>query len=390
MLERWMARRFGADVKDERVRSAYGKAASFMGIGANALLFAGKLIAGALSGSVAIMADAVNNLSDASSSVVSLLGFKLADKPADADHPYGHGRFEYLSGLMVAVMILVIGVELLKSSVEKIVSPTPVAMSAVTVVVLVGSIAVKLWMMAMNRRIGRKIDSKTLIATADDSRNDVVATSAVLIAMVIGHATGLMLDGWMGAAVAVFILVSGFGLVRDTVDPMLGAMPSREQVEAIRAKLMSYPGVLGTHDLMVHDYGPGRQFASVHLEMDAKEDPIASHDIIDGIERDFLEQEKLHLVIHYDPVVTDDPRVAVMRGVVSRIAREIDPRMTIHDLRIVPGVTQVKVVFDCVVPYDTTLTRQEIQERICREVAADYPGYDCVITLEHSYSVAGK
>ena len=390
MLERWMARRFGADVKDERVRSAYGKAASFMGIGANALLFAGKLIAGALSGSVAIMADAVNNLSDASSSVVSLLGFKLADKPADADHPYGHGRFEYLSGLMVAVMILVIGVELLKSSVEKIVSPTPVAMSAVTVVVLAGSIAVKLWMMAMNRRIGRKIDSKTLIATADDSRNDVVATSAVLIAMVIGHATGLMLDGWMGAAVAVFILVSGFGLVRDTVDPMLGAMPSREQVEAIRAKLMSYPGVLGTHDLMVHDYGPGRQFASVHLEMDAKEDPIASHDIIDGIERDFLEQEKLHLVIHYDPVVTDDPRVAVMRGVVSRIAREIDPRMTIHDLRIVPGVTQVKVVFDCVVSYDTTLTRQEIQERICREVAADYPGYDCVITLEHSYSVAGK
>ena len=390
MLERWMARRFGADVKDERVRSAYGKAASFMGIGANALLFAGKLIAGALSGSVAIMADAVNNLSDASSSIVSLLGFKLADKPADADHPYGHGRFEYLSGLMVAVMILVIGVELLKSSVEKIVSPTPVAMSAVTVVVLAGSIAVKLWMMAMNRRIGRKIDSKTLIATADDSRNDVVATSAVLIAMVIGQATGLMLDGWMGAAVAVFILVSGFGLVRDTVDPMLGAMPSREQVEAIRAKLMSYPGVLGTHDLMVHDYGPGRQFASVHLEMDAKEDPIASHDIIDGIERDFLEQEKLHLVIHYDPVVTDDPRVAVMRGVVSRIAREIDPRMTIHDLRIVPGVTQVKVVFDCVVPYDTTLTRQEIQERICREVAADYPGYDCVITLEHSYSVAGK
>ena len=390
MLERWMARRFGADVKDERVSSAYGKAASFMGIGANALLFAGKLIAGALSGSVAIMADAVNNLSDASSSIVSLLGFKLADKPADADHPYGHGRFEYLSGLMVAVMILVIGVELLKSSVEKIVSPTPVAMSAVTVVVLAGSIAVKLWMMAMNRRIGRKIDSKTLIATADDSRNDVVATSAVLIAMVIGQATGLMLDGWMGAAVAVFILVSGFGLVRDTVDPMLGAMPSREQVEAIRAKLMSYPGVLGTHDLMVHDYGPGRQFASVHLEMDAKEDPIASHDIIDGIERDFLEQEKLHLVIHYDPVVTDDPRVAVMRGVVSRIAREIDPRMTIHDLRIVPGVTQVKVVFDCVVPYDTTLTRQEIQERICREVAADYPGYDCVITLEHSYSVAGK
>ena len=390
MLDQWIARRYGDDTKDERVRSAYGKAASVMGIGANVLLFAGKLAVGLLSGSVAIMADAVNNLSDASSSIVSLLGFKLADRPADADHPYGHGRFEYLSGLMVAVMILVIGVELLKSSVEKILAPTPVEMSLVTALVLVGSIAVKLWMMAVNRSIGKKIDSKTLIATADDSRNDVISTSAVLVAMIIGHLTGWMLDGWMGAAVAVFILISGFGLVKDTIDPMLGSVPSREQVEAIRDRLMSYPGVLGMHDLMVHDYGPGRQFASVHLEMDAHEDPINSHDIIDGIERDFLTEEKLHLVVHYDPVATDDPRIAVMRSVIQKIAEGIDPAISIHDLRIVPGNTVTKVIFDCVLPYQTQLPEKEIQARIAGEVTRDYPGYECVITLEHSFSGATK
>lgn len=384
-MEKWLERRLGADVKNERVRSAYGKAASFVGIGSNVVLFIGKLIVGTVSGSVAITADAANNLSDASSSVVSLLGFKLADKPADADHPYGHGRFEYLSGLMVAVMIMVIGVELMKGSIEKILAPTPVNLSVWTAAVLVGSIAVKLWQSMFNRKIGRKIDSKTLIATADDSRNDVISTSAVLAAMVIGHFTGLNLDGWMGAAVAAFILVSGFGLVKDTIDPMLGTAPEREQVEAIRQKLMSYPGVLGTHDLMVHDYGPGRQFASVHLEMDAKANPMESHDLIDNIERDFYEQDRLHLVIHYDPVVTDDPIVAVMKEVLDRIVKEIHPEMAIHDLRVVPGNTHVNVVFDCVVPYELKMENREIKERIWRAVRAEYPNYYCVITLEHGY-----
>ena len=384
-MEKWLERRLGADVKNERVRSAYGKAASFVGIGSNIVLFIGKLIVGTVSGSVAITADAANNLSDASSSVISLLGFKLADKPADEDHPYGHGRFEYLSGLMVAVMIMVIGVELMKGSIEKILSPTPVSLTGATVLVLVGSIAVKLWQSAFNRRIGRKIDSKTLIATADDSRNDVISTAAVLLAMVIGHFTGLNLDGWMGAAVAAFILVSGFGLVKDTIDPMLGSCPEKEQVEAIREKLMSYPGVLGTHDLMLHDYGPGRQFASVHLEMDAKADPMESHDLIDNIERDFYEQDHLHLVIHYDPVVTDDPIVAVMKEVLRGIVEEIHPNMAIHDLRVVPGSTHVNVVFDCVVPYDLKMENKEIKERIWRAVRAEYPNYYCVITLEHGY-----
>ena len=267
MLMEWIARRIpdGENIRDERVRSAYGKAASLVGIGCNALLFAGKLMAGIISGSMSITADAVNNLSDASSSVISLLGFKLADKPADAQHPYGHGRYEYFSGLMVAVMILVIGVELLKGSVEKIISPTEVAFSWVSIGVLAASIAVKLWMAMFNRSMGRKIESTTLMATADDSRNDVISTSAVLIAALVERATGLALDGYMGAAVAVFILVSGVGLVRETIDPMLGTAPSGELVKGIRKKLLSYPGVLGVHDLMVHDYGPGRQFASVHV-----------------------------------------------------------------------------------------------------------------------------
>ena len=384
-MEKWLERRFGADVKNERVRSAYGKAASFAGIGSNVLLFIGKLIVGTVSGSVAITADAANNLSDASSSVVSLLGFKLADKPADEDHPYGHGRFEYLSGLMVAVMIMVIGVVLMKGSIEKIISPTPVRFSGWVALVLAGSIAVKLWQSAFNRRIGKKIDSKTLIATADDSRNDVISTSVVLLSMVIGHFTGLNIDGFMGAAVAAFILYSGFGLVKDTIDPMLGSCPDEAFVEGVRTKLMSYPGVLGTHDLMVHDYGPGRQFASVHLEMDAKADPMESHDLIDNIERDFYEQDHLHMVIHYDPVVVDDPIVAVMREVLTKIVTEIHPQMTIHDLRVVPGNTHVNLVFDCVVPYDLKMEMKEIKERIWRAVRAEYPNYYCVITLEHGY-----
>jgi len=385
LLTSWLERRIGGDVKDERVRSAYGKAASIVGIGCNALLFGGKMLVGMLSGSVAITADAVNNLSDASSSIISLFGFKMADRPADAEHPYGHGRYEYLSGLTVAVMILVIGVELLKGSVEKILHPTGITFGWTTVIVLLMSIGVKLWMAGFNRGIGKKIESGALIATADDSRNDVISTSAVLAATLIAHFTGLDLDGWMGTAVAVFILISGFGLVKDTIDPLLGGAPEPEQVDRIRKRLMSYPGVLGVHDLIVHDYGPSRQFASVHVEMDASQDPLISHDLIDNIERDFLHEEKLHLVIHYDPVVTDDPRVAVLREFIAGVAAGVHPAMTIHDLRIVPGNTHVNVVFDCIVPYEIKMSEAEIKRRIAQEVKAEYPNYYCVITLEHSF-----
>ncbi|MBQ7784791.1 MAG: cation transporter [Clostridia bacterium] len=369
----------------ESVRSAWGKAASVLGIGCNALLFIIKLLAGLLSGSLAITADAVNNLSDASSSVISLVGFAMAEKPADADHPYGHGRYEYLSGLMVAVLILVIGVELMKGSIEKIFSPSQVVLSMPVWLVLIASILMKTGMMFFNRRVGRCIGSKTLEATAEDSRNDVIATTAVLLSAIVSHFTGWMLDGYMGAAVAAFILVSGLKLVKETIDPMLGPAPSSELVGSIRCRLARYPGVLGMHDLMVHDYGPGRQYASVHLEMDAREDVMAAHDLIDRIERDFMTESGLHMVIHYDPVAVDDPRIAVMKTAISAIVKRIHPQMTIHDLRIVAGGTYAKLVFDCVVPYDCSISGNAIRSQICQAVAKEYPDYYCVITMEHSF-----
>ena len=381
-LINWLERRAE---KAGDVRSAIGKEASVVGVAVNALLFAVKALAGVLSGSLAITADAFNNLSDASSSVVSLLGFKLAGKPADAEHPYGHGRYEYLSALTVAVMILVIGVELLKGSVEKILHPTPVEFSLLTVLILLLSIAGKIWLSAFNRAVGRRIDSAALIAAADDSRNDVVATTAVLFCGVLARMTGLSLDGFMGAAVAAFILTSGFSLVRETLDPMLGAMPDQKQVDRIREKIMTYPGVLGTHDLLVHDYGPGRQFASVHVEMSAAEDPLVSHDVIDNIERDFLKEEGLHLVVHYDPVSLDDPRLPVMRAYIAQLAEDIHPGITIHDLRIVAGAQHTKIVFDCVLPYGAKLDARQVRQKIAAQVAAQYPCHYCVITTERSF-----
>ncbi|MDD4850357.1 MAG: cation diffusion facilitator family transporter, partial [Gemmiger sp.] len=291
-----------ADTRSHAGRAAIGRFASVVGIGCNAVLFAAKLAIGLLSGSLSIAADAVNNLSDASSSVISLLGFKMGAKPADAEHPYGHGRYEYLAGLSVAVLIMVIGVELLKSSIDKILAPTPVQFTVWTVVVLGFSILLKGWMMAFNHKMGLRIHSETLLATAADSRNDVITTAAVLAAALLSRWTGVELDGWMGLAVAVFILCSGFGLVRDTLDPLLGRAPDEDEVQEIRKAIMAYPGVMGTHDLLIHDYGPGRQFASVHVEMRADADPLRTHAVVDGIERDFMRERGLNLVVHMDPM----------------------------------------------------------------------------------------
>lgn len=374
------------NVKDRTVRSAYGKMAGWVGIFCNVLLFASKFLIGLLSGSVSISADAINNLSDASSNIISLLGFKMGSKPADQDHPYGHARYEYLSGLLVAVIILVIGVELLQTSFQKIRNPDPVEFNWIFVGILVLSILVKLWMAVFNRSIGRIIDSETLLATAADSRNDVISTGAVLAAGIISQYTSLDLDGWMGIAVALFILYSGVGLVKDTLDPLLGKAPSPALVEMIRNKVMSYEGVLGTHDLMVHDYGPGRLFASVHVEMAAEEDVLKCHDIIDNIEKDFLEHENLNMVIHFDPIVTSDEVVGDLRKWLSRQVRQIDERMTIHDLRMVPGESHTNMIFDCVVPHEFTLTDSEVKQRLRELVAAEYPGYRCVITVDKSYA----
>ena len=378
------------DTTDPAVRTAYGNLASWVGIFCNLLLCAGKFLAGTLSGSISIAADAVNNLSDASSSVVSLIGFKLGVRPADDEHPYGHARFEYLAGLAVAVMVLVIGVELLKSSVDKILHPAAVTFSWVAMAVLAASIAVKLWMSLFNRTLGKRINSGSLIATAADSRNDVLTTSAVLVASLISHFANVELDGWMGAAVALFILYSGVGLIKDTIDPLLGLAPDPELVQYIHDKIMSYPGVLGTHDLMVHDYGPGRQFASVHVELAAEDDVMASHELIDDIERDFLKNDRLPVVIHFDPIVTSDAQVGDMRRWLAGAVKTIDPSLSIHDLRMVPGVNHTNVIFDCVTPPDFAMGSARLKDAIARLVREKDPSYRCVITVETSFAAVPR
>ena len=387
-MTEWLVRHFvrmSEQTDDPAVRMRYGQFAGIVGIICNVMLCLGKGAIGLVSGSVSIVADAVNNLSDAASNIVSLLGFKLASRPADPEHPYGHGRYEYLAGLVVAALVLAIGINLAWSSVQKIIAPSPTEFSGALVAVLVLSIAVKLWMAAFNRSIGRRINSDTLEATAVDSRNDVISTAAVLACACISRATGVDLDGWAGLAVGAFICWSGVGLLRDTVSPLLGQAPSPELVEHIHDKILSYPGVLGTHDLMVHDYGPGRQFASAHVEMAAEADPLESHDLIDNIEQDFKMEDGLIVTFHYDPIVTDDPEVRDMRHWISHAVEEIDPRITVHDLRCVPGPTHTNVIFDCVRPAGSALSADELRERVARLVQGHYPRTIAKITVDESY-----
>ena len=384
----WLIRTFvpnAEDTGDPTVRTRYGLVASVTCIVCNALLCLGKGAVGVVAGSVSIVADAVNNLSDASSNVVSLLGFKLASRPADEDHPYGHGRYEYLAGLVVAVLVCAIGINLVMSSANKIAHPEPTEFGPAVVVVLVASMAVKLWMSTFNRRLGRAISSETLEATAVDSRNDVISTAAVLASAVISQLTGFDLDGWAGLAVGAFICWSGVELVREAVSPLLGRVPDLAYVERIRARIMSYPGVLGTHDLMVHDYGPGRQFASAHVEMAAEGDPLAQHDLLDNIEQDFKDDEGLVMTLHYDPIVTNDPKVRDMRHWIDLAVKDIDRRLSIHDLRCVPGPTHTNVIFDCVRPADCALSASELRARISELVRERYPRAICKITVEESY-----
>ena len=377
------------DVKDAAVRTAYGNLASLVGMACNILLCIGKLLAGTLFGSIAIMADALNNLSDASSNVVSLIGFRLAAKAPDAEHPYGHARYEYLAGLVVSVTILAIGLSLMKESALKVLHPTPVAFSWLSIGVLAASILVKLWLSGFNRAVGKKINSETLMATAADSRNDVLTTGAVLLSTILCSLTGYgIIDGIMGVGVAAFILWSGWGLVMDTLSPLLGESPSPELVEHIERTVMSYPGVLGVHDLMVHDYGPGHQFASLHVEFPAETDPLTAHDVIDNIENDFLKKDRLQVTIHYDPIVTADASVGVLRARLQEHARQLDPQLSIHDLRIVPGDSHTNVLFDLVFPAGYTGDIDQMLAKMCQFVKEQDPKYCCVVKVEQSYASA--
>lgn len=340
------------DTDSPAVRAAVGTLSGVVGICCNVLLFLLKLMVGSLTGSVSITADAMNNLSDASGSVVTLFGFYVAGKPADEKHPYGHARAEYLSGLAVAMLILLIGFELAKTSLGKILHPTPVEFSAVAAGVLLASIAVKLWMSLFNRSLSKRIHSTSLQATAADSRNDCVTTAAVLLAAIVERYLDLRVDGFVGMAVAVFILISGWNLAQETISPLLGENADPELRKTLADFISQQPKVLGYHDLMVHDYGPGQRFASLHVEMDHREDPMDCHEIIDELERQCLRQFHVHLVIHYDPIVVDDPVLTALKDRVAEILRGVDPRLSLHDFRMVKGKRHTNLVFDVATPMD--------------------------------------
>ncbi len=378
------------DVADPEVRGSYGLLASIASIVCNVALCLAKGVVGAVAGSVSIVADAVNNLSDAASNIVSLLGFKLAAKPADEGHPYGHGRFEYLAALVVAALVLAVGINLVAASIGKIAHPEPVEFGWAVVVVLVGSILVKLWMASLNRRLGRAISSEVLFATAVDARNDVIATAAVLACAVISHTTHLDLDGWAGAGVGVFVCVSGVLLLRDAVNPLLGSAPDPDLVERIRQRILSYPGVLGTHDLMVHDYGPGRRFASAHVEMAAETSPLASHEVLDEIEQSFKDRDHLVMTLHLDPIVTDVDATNDLHKHIAELARTIDPALTVHDVRTVTTSKRMRIVFDCVRPQGLALTDAELSARLVSAVETAYPGDVCSVTIDDGYLSAAQ
>ena len=371
---------------DGAVRRAYGTLCGAVGIGLNVLLFIGKFFAGQLSGSIAVTADAFNNLSDAGSSAVTLLGFRLAGKKPDPDHPFGHGRIEYISGLIVAGLILLMGVELAKSSFDKILHPEEVTFSALALVILAVSVAVKLYMWHYNRRIGGKIRSAAMEATASDSLSDAAATSAVLLAMLIGRWTGLAVDGYVGMVVALFILFSAYKAAKETLSPLLGQAPDPELVQHIRDIVEKHDTVVGIHDLVVHDYGPGRQMVSLHAEVPASGDILQLHDVIDNIERELHEKLHVQAVIHMDPIVTDDETVDALRRQVAELVRQVEPRMTVHDLRVIRGTTHTNLVFDAVLPLDAAITPAEAGRRIREKVAELDGDYYAVVTVEHSFT----
>lgn len=383
-----LAKRFIRDrenIKDPVVRRAYGTLCGAVGIALNILLFLGKFFAGTISGSIAITADAFNNLSDAGSSAVTLLGFRLAGKKPDPEHPFGHGRIEYISGLIVAGLILLMGVELVKTSVGKILHPESVALATVALVILVISIAVKIYMGLYNRSVGKKIASPAMLATAKDSFSDAAATAAVLLATVVGKVTGLKIDGWVGLLVAGLILRAAWEAAQETLSPLLGQAPDDEFVRQIHDIVMAHDGILGIHDLVVHDYGPGRVMISLHAEVPAEGDILELHDVIDNAEMALQKELGCEAVIHMDPIVTGDGVTTELRGQVAQLVRTVHPEATIHDFRMVAGPTHTNLIFDAVVPFGGQLTNAQVERRI-KELVRNMEGnYYAVVKVENAY-----
>lgn len=372
--------------KNPAVRTRYGLLCSAMGIALNVLLFIGKYIAGVLSGSVAVAADAANNLSDAGSSLISLLGFRLASRKPDPDHPFGHGRIEYLSGLAVSVLILFMGFELGKGSVEKIISPEAVTASWLSIGILLASIAVKIYMWAYNRSVGKKINSAAMLATATDCISDTVSTAVVLVSMLIARFTGVNIDAYVGVAVALFILRAGYLAAKDTIAPLLGKAPEKELVEEIEKIVLSSPEVCGIHDLIVHDYGPGRLIVSLHAEVDGSGDIYVLHDAIDNLERALQSEIGCIAVVHMDPVDLRDEVTARARADVAEMVKAIDERISIHDFRLVPGTTHTNYIFDAVLPINYKLSDEEAKKRIESEIERSFPNCYGVVNIDRDYT----
>lgn len=370
---------------NSKLREQYGKFASIAGIVSNFFLFIIKITVGLLFNSISIVADAVNNLSDSGSSLVALMGFKISAKPADEKHPYGHARMEYISGLIVSLIVLFLGLQLIKGSIDKIISPEHTEFSLLSVAVLVVAILIKLWQCLFYRKISNIIHSSTLLATSIDSRNDIIATSGVLISTFLSYFTGFNFDGYMGTIVAIIIIISGIKLVMDTTSPLLGMAPSKEFVDSIYAKILSYEHIIGLHDLTVHSYGNNQYFASVHCEVAAEQDIMISHDIIDNIERDFLKELGVKLVIHLDPVVTCDEKTNLIKSKILNSINEISPDISLHDFRAVWGVSHSNFIFDVVVPFGFTICDDELKSQIENKVNQINSDYYAIVTIDHDY-----
>lgn len=381
LMKLWI-KEYPEKAHDTTVRMRCGKLAGTIGVISNIVLFGIKLLAGLISSSVAMIADAVNNLSDSASSVVTAIGFKLSEKPADDKHPFGHARIEYLSGMIVSFLIIFVGFQLGFSSIQKIIHPEPTHFPPLVLVILVISIALKIWQSFFYQQVGKKIQSSALLATAVDSRNDVVSAVVILLGAIFTNFTQINLDGYLGVAVAIFILISGAQLIMETADPLLGIAPDKELIHKIVDKILSYDGILGVHDLTVHNYGEGRCFASVHCEVSAKEDIMKSHDIIDNIERDFADEMNIQLVIHLDPVITDDENTNALKKEIYEQIQKIYPKASVHDFRVVWGITHSNVLFDVAVPFSEKDSDEDIKAKLMKIIADKDESYRGVIVID--------
>ncbi len=374
------------NVTDVKVRTSYGTLGSITGIVINFLLAIAKLIAGSLSGSISVTADAINNLSDAGSSFISLVGIKIAAKPADKGHPYGHGRIEYISALAVAILVFLMGIELFKDSVEKIRNPQPVEFNLVALGILILSIGAKLWLGVFNKKLGQKINSAPMMAVMKDSFSDCLATAVAAVSIVVSAFSNINIDGFLGVFVACFILLAGYNILKETLGELLGNPPEKEFVEAIENKILSYDHVVGVHDLIIHDYGPSRRFASAHAEVPANIDILELHDVIDLIERDILDEFNLLISIHMDPIIVDDEKINTLRDMTNQIINNIDESISMHDFRVVDGPSHTNLIFDILLPQDHKLSHEEICKIIDQELSKIDERYFTVITIDHSFN----